>query len=267
MWSIFVLNVPTKLLVIRFILTSCLLLFSSVLKAQSADLDNDGLTIFAAASLSSVLPQLEQSWRRSQQGGEIQTSYAASAILARQIEAGAPADVFVSANRQWIEYLHKRSSGFTSPIAIVHNALVLAAPCHSSFKVLDISDLASFLSANRFAMADPAAAPAGTYAKSTLERLDIWSGVKANAAYSGNARMALLMIERAGLPGIVYRTDAQASDITCPLFELPLADNDAVTYFAVAKAGSEESTRFVDWLRSPAAASIWQSYGFNSVPH
>ncbi|MBO6505589.1 MAG: molybdate ABC transporter substrate-binding protein [Kordiimonadaceae bacterium] len=242
-------------------------MLSSVLKAQPVDLDNDGLTIFAAASLSSVMPQLEMSWRRSQKGAEIQISYAASAILARQIEAGAPADVFVSANRQWIEYLQKRSTGFTSPAPLVHNALVLAAPCHASLRVSDSSDLAPFLSANRFAMADPAAAPAGAYAKTALEKLGIWSDVNANAAYAGNARMALLMIERAGLPGIIYRTDAEASDTTCPLFELPLAENDTVTYFAVGQAGNDESNRFIDWLRSPAAASIWQSNGFDTVPY
>lgn len=251
----------------HYLLLTLLLVISSALRAEDTDPTNERLNIFAAASLSDVLPKLMTAWRSERDASQTSVSFAASAILARQIEAGAPADVLLSANSAWVDYLTERATAFNEPAAIVHNALVLAAPCHPQTDPVATSDLGAYLANNRFAMADPAVAPAGQYAKLYLESRGLWQTARANAAYAGNARLALLLIERGGMPGIVYASDVRGSANSCTLLELPLGKNETVTYFALARSGHQMGADFVNWLKSPAAASIWNAHGFKTVSY
>ncbi len=262
MLSIFALNVLFRRI------TTCLLLlvlWASNATLSFADSIKERTIIFAAASLTDVLPELNAAWSHERSDYVAQVSFGASAILARQIEAGAPATVFLSANRVWVNYLAAQATDFGRSVPVAHNTLVVAGPCRGSPKVLKETQLLEFLSTNRFAMADPAVAPAGTYAKSFLRQENMWETVRPNAAYAGNARLALLLIERANLPGIVYATDAHASDAACVLLELPFNKDGGISYFAMGRVGHEASVSFINWLGSPSAKSIWERFGFKTV--
>lgn len=262
MLSIFALNALIRPATAFLLL---LVLWVSTATMSRADTAQKHPIIFAAASLTDVLPELNTAWSHERSDHPAQFSFGASAILARQIEAGAPATVFLSANRLWVNYLTAQAPEFALPVPVAHNRLVVAGPCSGSLKVLKETQLRGFLSTNRFAMADPAVAPAGAYAKTFLTQQNMWETVRPNAAYAGNARLALLLIERANLPGIVYSTDARASNAACTLLELPINKDDGITYFAVGRDGHEASTSFINWLESPSAKSIWEKFGFKTV--
>lgn len=233
--------------------------------AGHAEPAQERLTIFAAASLTDVLPDLELAWRQETGFPQAQISFAASAVLARQIQAGAPVDVFLSANRQWVDHLTTSGEMATYAQPVVHNSIVLAAPCSNQRIDLHASQLESFLASNRFAMADPAVAPLGAYAKSYLERTGIWPLIRKNATYAGNARLSLLLIERGGLPGFVYGSDAHASQNTCILLDLPISPKERVTYYSVADSSNQTATAFAQWLQSENAMKIWETHGFQPV--
>ena len=237
----------------------------SISIAGQAEPAQERLRIFAAASLTDVLRDLELVWRQETGSLQAQISFAASAVLARQIQSGAPVDVFLSANRQWVDHL--TTPGKMAPRAqpVVHNSIVLAAPCSNQQNELPASQLESFLSSSRFAMADPAVAPLGAYAKSYLEGAGIWSSISKNATYAGNARLSLLLIERGGLPGFVYGSDAHASQNTCILLDLPISPKERVTYYSVADSANQTATAFAQWLRSENAMKIWETHGFQPV--
>src|SRR5262245_21204847 len=173
----------------------------------------DTVTVFAAASLKDALDENAKVYQ-ARAKDKIVVSYAASPALAKQIESGAPADLFISADLDWMDYLEQRR--LIKPETrynLLRNRLVLVAPADSKVSV-DIAPgfpLAKILGNNRLAMANPDAVPAGKYGKASLEALGVWQDVQPKVAAAENVRAALLLVSRGEAPlGIVYKTDAAA---------------------------------------------------------
>ena len=171
--------------------------------------------VFAAASLQDAFDAVIEEYQ-AQGGGEVSASYASSSTLARQIEQGAPADVFISANPEWMDYLEERGllrAG--SRTDLLGNGLVLVAPPESetTVEIAPGFDLAGALDGGRLAMGDPDHVPAGIYGRAALESLGVWQAVEPQVARADNVRAALALVARGEAPlGMVYRSDAVADD-------------------------------------------------------
>jgi len=237
--------------------------------ATAAD-EPAGVLVFGAASLTNVLDELSQAF-----GVKthilVKTSYAASSVLARQIEAGAPADVFFSADLEWMDYLDK--AGLLKPGSrhdVVGNRLVLIAPADSrvSVKIHAGFDLAAALGrAGKLATGDPDSVPVGKYAKAALQKLGAWDAVSQKVARAENVRAALAFVARGESPlGIVYRTDALAEKKVRIVGEFPQDTYPPITYpIALTTRGGSAAQQFVDFVRSKAALEVFSKYGFKPL--
>jgi molybdate transport system substrate-binding protein len=231
------------------------------------------LIVFAAASLQDALRAIEPAWRAASPANPpLRFSFAASSALARQIEQGAPADLFASADEPWMGYLQERNlivpETRTSPLA---NALMLVAPANSAVQPLALdrgTDLAALLGPNgRLATGDPAHVPVGRYAQAALEWMGQWTAIAPRIARADNVRAALLLVERGEAPlGIVYATDARASQGVKVVGTFPVGSHPPVTYpFAVTRR-AEADTRaraLLDFLTGPGTEATWQRFGFS----
>lgn len=232
------------------------------------------LTVFAAASLQDALRALEPAWRAAAPGNApVRLSFAASSTLARQIEQGAPADLFLSADEPWMDYVAQRNLILAETrVSPIGNDLALVAPADSPLGPLSIgrgTDLAALLGPRgRLATGDPAHVPAGIYARAALEWLGQWDALAPRLARAENVRAALLLVERGEAPlGIVYRTDAQASPGVKLLGSFPPGSHPPVTYpFAVTRraAGRAEARALLAFLAGPGAAGTWRRFGFST---
>jgi molybdate transport system substrate-binding protein len=227
-----------------------------------------GVTVFAAASLTDALQQVEKAWR-AQGGSAVKFSFAASSTLAKQIESGAEADIFASADEQWMDYLAQRA--LIDPAtrrSRLRNTLVLIAPAGPPRNV-DIRrgfDLAGLLGDGRLATGDPAHVPVGRYAQQALTALGVWDAVGPRLARADNVRAALLFVERGEAPfGIVYATDAAASARVQVAGVFPADSHAPISYpFAVvAKRNRPEVQRFFAFLQGPEADAIFRRAGFS----
>jgi molybdate transport system substrate-binding protein len=225
------------------------------------------IVVFAAASLKEALDDAVRAYH-DQSGDAVKVSYAASSTLARQIESGAPADVFISADLDWMDYLQQR--GLIKPQTrsnLLGNRLVIIAPAESDLK-LDIKpgfNLAGALKGGRLAMADPDSVPAGKYGKAALEKLGVWNSVQAAVAPAENVRAALLFVSRDEAPlGIVYATDAAADPRVKIAGVFPEDTHPPIIYPAALTADSKnpDAARLLDFLASPAARPIFEKRGF-----
>ncbi|MGE5096329.1 MAG: molybdate ABC transporter substrate-binding protein [Betaproteobacteria bacterium] len=223
------------------------------------------LTVFAAASLRESLDAVVRAWRE-QGGAPVRAVYGASSALARQIEAGAPAHAFFSADEAWTAYLQQRGLVQGSPSAILGNELVLVAPAASavSLRIAPGFALAAALGDRRLALADPRAVPAGRYARASLESLGVWSAVDKRIAPAESVRAALTMVARGEAPlGIVYRTDAQVEPRVRIVDTFPASTHPPIRYVvAPLRAAPPEAEAFIAFARSPAARRIWAQFGF-----
>lgn len=225
------------------------------------------LLVFAAASLREALD--EQVGRfESDNGAKATVSYAGSNALAKQIEAGAPADVFLPADVDWLDYLDKRKlvRGGTR-IDLLRNRLVLIAPAGSrvALRIAPGFELAAAVGAGRLAMANPDSVPAGRYGREALQSLRVWSGVEPRIARTENVRAALLLVARGEAPfGIVYATDALAERRVRIVDTFPENTHAPIVYpvAIVATSRSPYAQRFIDSLTSPAARAVWVRHGF-----
>lgn len=228
------------------------------------------LVVFAAASLTNALDDAAHGFR--QQGAvPVKISYAASSQLAKQIESGAPADIFISADLAWMDYLQKRN--LIQPASrrnLLGNQLVLLAPAGSGAKV-DIKpgfDLVGLLKGGRLAMADPDSVPAGKYGKAALEKLGIWQQVMPHVAGAENVRAALLYVDRKETPlGIVYATDA-ASDPNVEIAGVFPEDTHPPIIYPIAltvASKNSDAAKFLAYLESPAAAPAFTKQGFTML--
>ncbi|MGG5817402.1 molybdate ABC transporter substrate-binding protein [Falsiroseomonas sp. HW251] len=227
------------------------------------------LTVFAAASLTDALRALAHDW--AERGNPApRLSFAASSALARQIEQGAPADLFLSADEPWMDYVQSRGliveATRVSPIG---NALVLVAPAGTTGSV-DLArgtDLAALLGNRRLATGDPAHVPVGRYAQAALEWMGQWNAIAPRLARAENVRAALLLVERGEAPfGIVYATDAAASPGVRIAGTFPAESHPPITYpFALTRraAGNAQARGFLAHITGDAAAPTWQRFGFS----
>ncbi len=226
------------------------------------------LTVFAASSLKTALDRVAGEFRAAR-GAPVSVSYAASSSLARQIEQGAPADVFVSADADWMDYLEQRK--LLRPGTrhdLLGNTLVLVAPAGDPVAVAlrPGLDLAAVLGTGRLALADVRSVPAGKYARAALERLGAWSGVERRLAMAENVRVALALVARGEARlGIVYGTDAHAEPGVRVVGTFPADSHPPIVYPVALVESSRHplAEAFVSDLRSPAARKVFQGEGFS----
>ncbi|MGN5374891.1 molybdate ABC transporter substrate-binding protein [Sphingomonas hankookensis] len=245
-----------------------LLLLATLLLAVPATAQPRPPVVLAAASLQESMNAAADAWAR--QGHLRPTlSFAASSALARQVAAGAPADLFVSADVEWMDDLDRRDLlARGSRVNLLGNRLVLIAPADSMARVAlrQGVDLRAALNGGRLAMADPDAVPAGRYGKAALTRLRAWDAVAASVVRAENVRAALALVERGAAPlGIVYATDAKASAKVRVVGVFPAASHPPIVYpVARLKASRNvEGERFRRFLVSPAGRAIFVRYGFS----
>ena len=250
-----------------------MLILSLVLAAPSVRAADPApeITVFAAASLTDALQDIGKLYER-QGKGKITASFASSSDLARQIEHGAPADLFVSADQQWADYLDQRGLlDKTSRVILLRNDLVLIAPADSSLKLTIAANfaLAQALGEGRLAVGDPDHVPAGIYAHQALESLGVWAAVEPKLARAGSVRAALAFVERGECPlGIVYRSDALSDPKVKVIGTFPETSHPPVIYPAALVAGhhSQAAVDFLHYLITPDAAAIFKRYGFEMGP-
>lgn len=247
---------------------SALLLIAVSLAPTAARAQDDaGLTVFAAASLKEALDDAAAAYRK-QTGVPVRVSYAASSALARQIEQGAPADVFFSADLEWMDYLQQRNRlDVATRRSLLGNRLVLIAPRASKAQV-DLKRPATLLAAlgdGRLAVGQTRTVPAGKYAKASLESLSLWNGVRPRLAESESVRAALMLVARGETPlGIVYASDAKAEPGVRVVATFPEDSHPPIVYPVAALRGARaaQAARFVQWLGSPAADALFTKRGF-----
>lgn len=225
------------------------------------------LTVFAAASLKDALDELVRGFEPAAKHA-IVVSYGASPALAKQIGNGAPADLFISADIDWMDYAAARKLIVAdSRVNLLGNRLVLIAPASSTASVRIVPDfsLAALLGNDRLAIADPDSVPAGKYGKAALESLGVWAGVSRKLARAENVRAALAFVSRGEAPfGIVYRSDAMADRRVRVVGEFPASSHPPVVYPAALTAAGRSPirTQFLSYLKSGAARPIWEKHGF-----
>jgi molybdate transport system substrate-binding protein len=225
------------------------------------------VTVFAAASLKEAMDQQARQFQAGT-GNKIVVSYGASNALAKQIESGAPADVFVCADVDWMDYVEQRRLvALGTRVNLLRNTLVLIAPSSSTtaLRIAPRFALASELGNERLAMANPDSVPAGKYAKAALEHLGVWASVERRIARTDNVRSALALVSRGEAPfGIVYRTDAIADERVRIVDTFPAETHPPIVYPIALLADSESpaARSLVDYLRSAGARATWEHYGF-----
>lgn len=248
-------------------LSTLLAFLSLVLTSNFAQAtERDGtVTVFAAASLTDVLPVLAEEWIKAGPAHAPRFSFGPSATMARQVAAGAPAHIVLSANPDWVKYLADKSLLAGSPVTIVQNRLVLvvSGSGHASTAALNAERVSELIGDKKLAIADPAVAPAGAYAKSYLEAIGLWDTLSGNIAMGSNVRQTLTLAERSGLPAFVYATDARRSTKVDIVGVVPSDTAPPILYAAGrTKLASGAADSFFDFLSSSAAAPIWAAYGF-----
>jgi molybdate transport system substrate-binding protein len=225
------------------------------------------VTIFAAASLKTALDEASVAWKAGT-GKETTNAYAASSALAKQIEAGAPADIFISADLDWMRYLADRKLiAEGTEVRLLGNALVLVVPAGSTAAVTIAPgfDLAGLLKGGRLAVADVKAVPAGKYAKAALQSLGAWQGVENSLAQAENVRAALKLVSTGeAAAGIVYQTDAREDENVKVLGTFPADSHPPIIYPAARLAASSnaDAVAFLQFLQSPTAQDIFKAHGF-----
>lgn len=232
-----------------------------------AQAEGGKVLVFAAASLKTALDAINAEFQK-RTGNRVTVSYGASSALAKQIEQGAPADLFISADTNWMDYLVNRKLINTATRSdLLSNRLVLIAPkeAHTSVDIKPGFPLAFLLRQERLAMANTDAVPAGKYGKAALEALGVWESVKDRIAQADNVRAALLLVSRGEAAlGIVYRSDAVSDERVAVIGTFPETTHPPIIYPVALLASSNRSDAkgFLDELRSPQARSIFENQGF-----
>jgi molybdate transport system substrate-binding protein len=236
-------------------------------KAQEKPADKS-ILVFAAASMKNALDEVDSAFAR-QSGINVVVSYDASSALMKQIEQGAPADVYISADQQWMDYGSERKLIDDSRrVNLLGNKLVLIAAKESKLSDVTIGpglDLAKLAGDGRIATGDVRAVPVGLYAKAALQKLELWDAVAPKLAMVGNVRAALVLVARGEAPlGIVYATDAKVEPAVKIIGVFPDDAHDPIVYPAAATVGAKSAAKsYLNFLRSAAARSIFESFGFS----
>ncbi|ALG72212.1 molybdenum ABC transporter substrate-binding protein [Azospirillum thiophilum] len=227
--------------------------------------------VLAAASTKNAVEKLASQFK-AKTGMSVTSSFAASSALAKQIENGAPADIFISADLDWMDYLQQRNLiKADSRVNLLGNELVVVAPKGSPIKP-DLSKggtLAAQLGDGRLATGDPSNVPVGKYAKAALEKLGQWTAVEPKLARADSVRAALVLVSRGEVPlGIVYRTDAAIDPGVEVAAVFPPDSYPAIVYPAALTAISKSShaAAFLDYIKSPDGMAVWKEFGFVPAP-
>jgi len=229
--------------------------------------DDKGPVVFAAASLKDALDAADAGWTKDS-GKQVVASYAASSALAKQIEQGAPADIFISADEDWMNYLAERKLIKTDTrFDLLGNTLVLIAPKDSKIetKIAVGFPLASLIGDRKLAMANTYSVPAGKYGKAALTKLGVWDQVKDKIAQADNVRAALQLVSRGEAPlGIVYATDAKSDPNVKVIDIFPEGTHPPIIYPIAITASSTnaDAPALLAYLKSSAAQSVFKDQGF-----
>ncbi|MHB8883482.1 MAG: molybdate ABC transporter substrate-binding protein [Methylovirgula sp.] len=235
--------------------------------AEAAKGTQPGPVVFAAASMKTALDAIAKAFATAT-GEEAKISYASSGVLAKQIVEGAPADIFISANVKWMDYLDKAK--LLRPGTrreLLSNALVLIAPAdaHTEMKIAPGFPLAKALGSGKLAVCTMASCPAGIYAKQALTNLGVFKDVEPKLAQAENVRSALLLVARGEAPfGIVYATDAEAEPKVKVVGTFPESSHKEIVYpiAILARSTDPDAANFVAFLTSQAAVKILTHQGF-----
>jgi len=249
----------------RFLISA---LFALAIGATTAHAEDKTITVFAAASLKNALDDVDTAFTK-QSGIKVVVSYGASSALAKQIEQGAPADVFASADLQWMDYsVQKKVIKDDTRINLLGNKLVLITAKDAKIDNVAIGpgfDLAKLAGDGRVATGDVRAVPVGLYAKAALERLGAWAAVEPKIAMTENVRVALRLVARGEAPlGIVYETDAKVEPAVKVIGVFPDNTHDPIIYpVALTATAKPDANQYLSFLRSQTVKSVFESYGFN----
>jgi len=234
--------------------------------AAAQEKKNSELLVFAAASLTNVLGDLSGTWEKSS-GVHVKLSFAASSVLARQIEAGGRADAFISADQEWMDYLQTRGLiNKSTRHNLVGNRLVLIAPADSKveLKIAPGFPLAAALGRGRLSTGDPDSVPVGRYARSALISLGVWDEIQDRLVRADNVRGAMMFVARGEAPlGIVYTSDALIDPKVRVVDTFPANTHAPITYPAAAvQGGRTEAIAYLNFLATPQAGETWRKFGF-----
>ena len=239
----------------------------TALVVQADAAEEKTITVFAAASMKNALDEVDSLFTE-QSGIKVVASYAASSSLMKQIEQGAPADVFLSADIDWMDYgiKHNLIKNDTRK-DLLGNRLVLIAAKDSKIGNVSIApgfDLAALAGSGRIATGDVRAVPAGLYAKAALEKLGIWSSVESKIAMAENVRAALVLVARGEAPlGIVYETDAKVDPSVKIIGVFPEDSHPPIIYpVAMTKDAKPDAAQYLAFLTTPKARAVFERYGF-----
>jgi molybdate transport system substrate-binding protein len=248
------------------LLTAAVLILAAV-PARAAGSEDQAPLVYAAASLTEVLQQIGADFSRAGQQ-HVKFSFASTATLARQIEAGAPADLFISADQEWMDYLAARNSiRVDSRVDLLGNSLVLIAPADARATHVEFT-VAAFAAAlgdgGRIALADPASVPAGRYAKAALVKLGLWDRYSSRTVAADNVRAALQFVARGEAPlGIVYATDAYADRRVRVVAKFAADSHPPIMYpAALTTRAVPAAAQFLEYLSGPQARARFEAAGF-----
>jgi len=225
------------------------------------------LTVFAAASMKNALDDIDAAYT-TKTGVKVVASYAASSALAKQIEQGAPADIFASADTDWMDYaIGKKNINEPTRVNLLGNAIVLIAPKDSKIDNVTIGprfDLSKLAGDGKIATGDVKSVPVGKYAQAALEKLGAWTAAEPKFAMAENVRAALLLVSRGEAAlGIVYSTDAKVDPGVKIVGTFPADSHPAIIYpVAATTTAKAEAADYLAFLRSSAAKAIFEKYGF-----
>jgi molybdate transport system substrate-binding protein len=252
---------------VRFLSAALGCLAAALIAGLAVASAQERLTVFAAASLKTALDAVNRACE-AEVGGRAAISYAASSALARQIEQGAPADIFMSADLDWMEYLSgKDLIDAGTRTGLLGNGIVLVAPAESpvSAEIAPNFDLTGLLGDGRLAMANVDAVPAGKYGKASLEALGVWHSIADRVAQAENVRAALALVATGEAPlGIVYRTDALAESKVKIVGTFPADSHPPIVYpvARTAASPSPQAPAFLACVQSAEAKQIFEAQGF-----
>jgi molybdate transport system substrate-binding protein len=251
----------------RHLLLSLVATCLAVAGGAPASAQDKSITVFAAASMKNALDDINAAFLKAT-GTKVTASYAASSALARQLEQGAPADIFASADLEWMDYsAGKKTIKDDTRVNLLGNKLVLIAPTDSKIDNVTLAqgfDLAKLIGDGRIATGEVNSVPVGKYAKGALEKLGIWASVEKKFAMADNVRAALSLVARGeAVLGIVYETDAKVEKNVKIVGAFPADSHAPIVYPVAATANAKpEAAAYLAFLRSAIAKAVFEQYGF-----
>lgn len=252
---------------LKFTIVSAAAAIAAALSFAAPAAAADKVTVFAAASLKNALDAANAEWQK-ETAKETTVSYAASSALAKQIEGGAPADVFISADLAWMDYLaEKKLIKDDTRSNLLGNRIVLVAPKDKAtpVEIKEGFDLGALVGDGKLAMGEVKSVPAGKYGKAALEKLGAWAGVESKVAGAESVRAALALVSRGEAPyGIVYQTDAAADPGVAIVGTFPEDSHPPIIYpiALLAESKNTEAAAYLDFLKSDKAAAFFEAQGF-----